>query len=88
MSRYTPLEKSQRSLEFEVRVLEIIVSLTGETFRFTRYLPSTEIMLIKELAQKRLKVALRYKSKNKKRLERDNKAIFESCLKKKRKESS
>lgn len=82
MSRYTPAEKNQRSLEFEVKVLEIIVSLTGETFRFTRYHPSTEIMLIKELAQKRLKATKRYKAQNAKRNQRDQKIISDQLLKK------
>jgi len=82
MPRYTPAEKNQRSLEFEARVLEVVLNLTGDCFKFTRYQPSQEILEIKSLAEKRLRVVLRYKTKSEKRMQKDNKAIFDSCNKK------
>jgi len=81
MPRYTPLEKSLRALEFERRVLEVILAITGEAFKFTRYQPSSEIMNIKSLAEKRLKSVNQYKTQNRKHTEQDNKIIFEYGLK-------
>jgi hypothetical protein len=78
MPRYTPAEKSLRSLSFEVRVLEVIIGVTGEAFKFTRYQPSNEIIDIKLLAEKRLKTINRYKATNRKHEQKDNKIIFES----------
>ena len=75
MPRYTPEEKNQRSLEFEVRILEVILNLTGEAFIFTRYQSSSVIIEIKGLASKRLRSIQKYQTQSKKRAQRDNKII-------------
>jgi len=77
MPRYTPEEKNKRSLEFEVKIIETIVRLTTDSYHMTHYVPSTEILEIKTLAEKRLKRIEIYKSGNKKNNQKDNRVIFE-----------
>lgn len=83
MPRYTPEEKNKRSLEFEVKMIQTIVRLTTDSFRMSHYVPSTEILEIKTLAEKRLKRIEIYKSDNKKKNQKDNRIIFEASNKQK-----
>lgn len=76
MPRYTPEEKNKRSLEFEVKLIETIVRLTTDSYQMTHLVPSTEIIEIKLLAEKRLKAIGRYKSESRKKNQKDNKVIF------------
>lgn len=78
MPRYTPEEKNKRSLEFEVKIMQTIIRLTTDSYQMTRLVPSIEINEIKLMAEHRLKRIEKYKSKSKKKNQRDNKVIFEA----------